>query len=61
MEGKKESLEPKGVMAVLEPTKKDLSFPKGMTQLKKLEGGIFEDSRGKKYYRDVNGSLRKVK
>jgi len=61
MEGKKESLEPTGVMAVFEPPKKFLPFPKGMTQLKRLEGGMVEDSRGKKYYRDINGSLRKVK
>jgi hypothetical protein len=57
---RKEVLENDVKVSVFRPTKKDLPFPKGMTQLKRIEGGMV-DSRGKKYYRDVNGSLRKVK
>ena len=37
------------------------SYPKGTTQLKALPDGMVEDSRGRKYWYDENGSIRRLR
>lgn len=36
-------------------------LPKGMKELKQLSNGMVEDSYGRKYWYDENGSIRRLK